>query len=139
MSALTRLEDFDDFFPQLFRRFSRFPRTMNELPADIRIDVSETDKSYEVRAEVPGARKEDIHVNVNGNFVSISAEVKHEKEEKHGKRTLVSETYVGRISRGFTLDQEVDAKEVTAKLEDGVLKLNLPKRVGSDSRSITIT
>lgn len=139
MSALTRLEDFDDFFPQLFRRFSRFPRAMNEIPADIRIDVSETDKSYEVRAEVPGARKEDIHVNVNGNFVSISAEVKHEKEEKHGKRTLVSETYVGRISRGFTLDQEVDAKEVTAKLEDGVLKLNLPKRVGSGSRAITIS
>lgn len=138
MSALTRMERFDDLFPEFFRRFGRPLQLSGEMPADIRIDVTENDKDYQVRAEIPGAKKEDIRVSVDGNFVSISAEMRKEKEEKSGGRVLVKETCYGIASRGFSLAHEIDAQRVVAKLEDGVLKLTLPKREGVAARSIAV-
>ena len=136
MNALTRLDRFEDLMPEFFRRISR-PLAVAE-PGDIRLDVTENDKDYQVRAEIPGAKKEDIRVHVDGNFVSISAEVRKDKEEKSGGRVLVRESYYGRVSRGFSLAHEIDDKAVAAKLEDGVLKLTLPKREGSGARTIPI-
>jgi HSP20 family protein len=138
MSALTRIDPFNDLFPEMFRRFARPMRMPEDMPGEIRLDVTENDKDYDVRAEIPGAKKEDIRITVDGNFVSISAEVKKEKEEKSGGRVLLKETYVGSVSRGFSLAQEIDSKGVVAKLEDGVLKLTLPKREGGGSRSIAV-
>jgi len=138
MNALTRLERLDDMFPELFRRLGRPLQLSTDGPGDIRIDVTENDKDYQVRAEIPGAKKEDIRVSVDGNYVSISAEVKKEKEEKSGGRVLLKETYYGSVSRGFSLAHEIDDKEVVAKLEDGVLKLSLPKREGARARAITV-
>lgn len=139
MTALTRYDPFEQFFPDMFRRFPRLSGFDKDMPADIRIDVTENDKDYSVRAEIPGAKKEDIQVSVDGNFVSISAEVRKEKEEKSGGRTLLKETYVGSASRGFSLAHEIDDKAVVAKLEDGILKLTLPKREGGGRRRIAIT
>jgi HSP20 family protein len=136
MNALTRLDRFEDLMPEFFRRISR-PLAVAE-PGDIRLDVTENDKDYQVRAEIPGAKKEDMRVHVDGNFVSISAEVRKDKEEKSGGRVLVRESYYGRVSRGFSLAHEIDDKAVAAKLEDGVLKLTLPKREGSGPRTIAI-
>jgi len=136
MNALTRLDRFEDLMPEFFRRISR-PLAIAE-PGDIRLDVTENDKDYQVRAEIPGAKKEDMRVHVDGNFVSISAEVRKDKEEKSGGRVLVRESYYGRVSRGFSLAHEIDDKAVAAKLEDGVLKLTLPKREGSGARTIPI-
>ncbi|MBT9504323.1 MAG: Hsp20/alpha crystallin family protein [Burkholderiaceae bacterium] len=138
MNALTRLERLDDMFPELFRRLGRPLQLSADGPGDIRIDVTENDKDYQVRAEIPGAKKEDIRVSVDGNYVSISAEVKKEKEEKSAGRVLLKETYFGSVSRGFSLAHEIDDKEVVAKLEDGVLKLTLPKREGARARAITV-
>ncbi len=138
MNALTRAEQFDSLFPEIFRRFARPFALSDNLPAEIRIDVTENDKDYQVRAEIPGAKKEDIRVTVDGNFVSIAAEVKKEKEEKHGGRVLLKESYVGSSSRGFSLAHEIDSKGVVAKLEDGILKLTLPKSSGSAARSIQV-
>mgnify|MGYP003415028614 FL=1 len=141
MNALTRFERLDDMFPDMFRRWMKPMATSGfEVPGEIRIDVSESDKGYEIRAEVPGAKKEDIRVSVDGNYVSISAEVKREKEEKTGKgdRTLVRELYVGSSSRGFSLPFEVDEKQAIAKYEDGVLKLSLPKKQEASSRTVQI-
>ena len=138
MNALTRFDRLDDLFPELFRRFSRPVALSEAAPADIRIDVTENDKDYQVRAEIPGAKKEDIRVTIDGNFVSISAEVRKEKEEKAAGRLLVKETYHGSASRGFSLAHEIDSKGVVAKLDDGVLKLTLPKREGAAARSIAI-
>jgi HSP20 family protein len=141
MNALTRFERFDDMFPEMFRRWMK-PMSVSgfEAPGEIRIDVSENDKGYEIRAEVPGAKKEDVRVSVDGNYVSISAEVKREKEEKAGKgeRTLVKELYYGSSSRGFSLPFEVDEKQAIAKYEDGVLKLSLPKKQEATSRTLKI-
>ena len=142
MSALTRVEPFESlltpFSTDLFRQLARTMRVPGDTPGEIRIDVTENDKDYQVRAEIPGAKKDDIHVSVDGNFVSISAEVRREKEEKSGGRSLLRETYVGSAARGFSLAHEIDSKAVVAKFEDGVLKLTLPKSTGSSSRSITI-
>jgi len=141
MNALTRFERFDDMFPEMFRRFMKPMAAAGfEAPGAIRIDVSENDKGYEIRAEVPGVKKEDIRVSIDGNFVSISAEVKREKEEKTGKgeRTLVKELYYGSASRSFSLDHDVDDKQAIAKYEDGVLKLSLPKKQESSSRTLQI-
>lgn len=139
MNALTRFDRIDNLFPELFRRLARPMQLLDEntLPADIRVDVSENDKEYLVSAEIPGAKKEDIRISIDGNYVSISAEVKKEQEEKHG-RSLVRETYRGTVSRGFTLASDVDDKTAVAKLEDGVLRLTLPKREGSGSRTLKI-
>ena len=137
MSALTRSERFDDLCADFFRRFSPPAAWTGNGAGEIRIDVTENDKAYLVRAEMPGVKKEDIRVNVDRNFVSISAEVKQEKEEKT-ERSLLRETYRGSVSRGFSLPAEIDAKAVSAKLEDGVLKLELPKREGAGARSIAV-
>ena len=138
MSALARYEPIDQMFPDFFRRFGLPMRLADDAPGDIRIDVTEKDKEYEVRAEIPGAKKEDIRVEVEGNFVSISAEVKKDNEEKSGGRVMLKETYYGSASRGFSLAHEIDAKAVVAKLEDGVLKLTLPKREGGNGKTIEI-
>ena len=139
MSALTRYDPFEQFMPDLFRRFGRAPSAFErDMPADIRLDVTENDKDYQVRAEIPGAKKEDIQVSVDGNFVSISAEVRKEKEEKSGGRVLLKETYVGSAQRGFSLAHEIDDQRVVARLEDGILKLTLPKREGGGRRRINV-
>lgn len=133
MSALTRFDRLEDLmadpFSDLFRRVLRradLPALRNS--ADIKIDVSETDESYTVKAEVPGAKKEDLRVQIEGNYVAISAEVKDEKESKDGERVLTRERYYGSMARGFTLACEVDDKNSVAVFKDGVLTLTLPKR-----------
>jgi HSP20 family protein len=140
MNALTsRSYAIDDFFPEMFRRLSRPFEFGAPIAGEIKIDVTENDKDYEVRAEIPGAKKDDIRVSVDGDFVSISAEAKKEKEEKSkGGRVLLRETSYGAVSRGFSLGAEVDDKGVVAKLEDGILKLTLPKREGAKARRIEV-
>jgi len=140
MSALiTRPYRIDDFFPDFFRRFAQTPQLAADMPGEIKVDVTEKDNEYQVRAEIPGARKEDIRISVDGNFVSIAAEVRQEKEEKSkAGRILVKGTSYGSVARGFSLASEIDDKSVVAKLEDGVLKLTLPKRQGSGVRQISV-
>ena len=139
MSALTRFDRFDDLFPEFFRRFARPLQLSEETPGEIKIDVTENDRDYQVRAEIPGAKKDDIRVEIDGNRVSIAAEVKREREQKSDKgRTLLRETYEGRVSRSFSLGSDVDESRTTAKLENGVLTLVMPKRAGARSRQIAI-
>ena len=140
MNTLTRFERLDDMFPEMVRRFMRPTQVNLDAPGEIRVDVSETDKEYQVRAEIPGAKKEDIRISIDRNFVSISTEVKQEKEEKsgNGARSLVKKMYYGSASRGFSLAQEVDEAASVAKYEDGVLKLTLPKRKEVASKTLAI-
>ncbi|MFN4324840.1 MAG: Hsp20/alpha crystallin family protein [Azonexus sp.] len=138
MANITRIDPFDD----LFRGFFVRPVDFNSVPAptpSIKMDVQEQGDSYLVHAELPGVKKEDIHVVVEGNLVSISAEVKQEKETKEGDRVLRSERYFGKVSRSFQLEQDLDDTKATAKFTDGVLELTLPKRVASPSKRLTIS
>lgn len=138
MNALTRFDSIDQWLPQVLRRFADPMHFPEGAAREIRLDVTENEKDYQVRAEIPGASKDDIRVTVHDNQVSISAEVKKEREEKSGGRVLLKETVVGSVSRSFSLPHEIDAKAVAAKLEDGILKLTLPKREGAGSRLIPI-
>ena len=139
-SLVTQRPRFDDMFPDMFRRFMRPLSTDFEVPGEIRVDLTENEKEYQVRAEVPGVKKEDIQVTIDGNHVWIRAEIKGEKEEKsgNGMRTLFKETFYGSASREFTLSHDVDDKAAVAKYEDGILKLTLPKRKEAVSKTLPI-
>ncbi len=136
MSNLIRRDPLDDFFRGFFVRPVDFAGD-KEAPV-VKIDVKEQEKNYMVHAEVPGVKKEDIHVAVDGAVVSISAERREEKDVTEGERVLRSERYVGKDSRSFQLAQEIDEAQVSAKYTDGVLELMLPKKAATQARRITI-
>lgn len=128
--------DFDD----LFRNFAARPTLRDfDMAMDVRIDVNEDDKSYKVHAEIPGVKKDDIEVSVDGNQVSISAETRHESRKKEGEREIYSERYTGKIYRSFTLPSDVDDSKAQAHYEDGVLNLTLPKKGNGQTRRITVS
>ena len=139
MKDVTRYDpfgDIDDIFKGFWLKPMRFE---GETKLSIKMDVSENDHAYTVRADIPGVKKEDIKVSIDGNQVSVRAEVKKEKEEKKGERVLRSERYYGEVSRTFTLSQEIDEKDATARYKDGVLELTLPKKPGGTSKTISVT
>jgi HSP20 family protein len=104
----------------------------------IKVDLSENDTAYTIRAEIPGVKKEDIKVQVDGNRVSISAETKKEAEEKEGERVICRECYQGSSYRSFSLDSTVDETKAEAKYESGILELTLPKTSEKVSKRIEI-
>ncbi|MBM4180967.1 MAG: Hsp20/alpha crystallin family protein [Betaproteobacteria bacterium] len=104
----------------------------------IKMDLKEGEREYTVHAELPGVNKEDIHVSIEGNTVSIEGEVKKASEEKEGDKLLRSERYHGKVSRSFTLGQEVDEGAAKARFEKGVLELVLPKKTPAAAKKLTI-
>ena len=126
----------DDFFKGTFLRPFRFD--FGEPEMQIKLNVTKSDGSYAVEAELPGVKKEDIHVSVDGSLVTVSGEVKKEKEEKKGDQVIRSERYFGKVERTFSLPQEIDEAKVEAKYADGVLKLTLPLRATTKAKEITI-
>jgi HSP20 family protein len=109
-----------------------------ERAPQIRIDLSETDGAYAVKAEIPGVKKDDIDVRIDGNQVTISAEVKEDKEEKKDGRLLRSERRYGYASRSFALAHDVDQSAADAKYNNGVLELKLPKKAASTGKRLSI-
>lgn len=139
MANLVRFNPVDDAFDDLFRGFFMRPVRMEGAPeVQIKMDVKEDEKAYTVHAEIPGVNKEDISINIDGNQVAISAEVKNEKEVKEGEKVLRSERYYGKVSRAFTLGQDVDEATAQAKYNDGVLNLILPKKAVAQSRRVPV-
>jgi HSP20 family protein len=146
MTNLTRFDPFGDlvrFDP--FRGFDdlfRMPRlsAYRALPVEpeMKMDLSEDDNAFYVKAEIPGVKKEDIHVAIDGNEVSITSEMKKETEEKKGETVLRSERYYGRVARAFTLTHAIDELKVEAKYLNGVLTLMLPKKGGPTVKEVTI-
>jgi HSP20 family protein len=113
-------------------------RPTSSLVANARIDVSERDANYEVRAELPGATREDINVEIEGARVSISAKTNVQSEKKEGDKVLYSERTSESYARAFELPQAVDAAAVVAKFENGVLTLTLPKKDAPKTKRIEI-
>lgn len=131
---------FDNVFDDLLKGFFVRPVQFADQPEiQLKIDVKESPESYSVHADLPGVKKEDIHVQIDGNVVAISAEVKREKEEKEGEKVLRSERYFGKVSRSFQLAQDVDEANATARYNDGVLELLLPKKQQSAAKRLTIS
>jgi HSP20 family protein len=147
MSALTRfnpfktptsiapMSDIEDLFRAMITRpFFR----ENETTPEMRLDVSETESAYQVKADIPGVNKDDITVSVDGKVVAINAEVKREIEKKEGA-SLCTERYHGRVYRAFSVANDIDASKVDARYDSGVLKLNLPKKPNGQAHKITVS
>jgi len=125
----------DDLFGNMVFR-PVLPPQRTEAP--LKIEVSEDDRAYRVKAEVPGVKKEDIKVSIDGNRVAISTETKREVEEKKGEKLIHSERYYGKQYRAFMLDQNVDEEKAEARYSDGILELVLPKKQGGGTRQLPI-
>lgn len=138
-SLMTRGSLFDDFFRDMAPGFYVKPLHGDPLPSpgQIKIDVKENGNNYTVSAEIPGVRKEDIHVTIEGGMVMVRAEVKQEDAHKDDK-SLRNERYFGSVSRGIQLPQDVDQAQAKAKYDNGVLTLTLPKKQGNGSQKLRI-
>lgn len=128
--------DMTDLFdvPRLRRAFPAMPAT-----PDIKMDVTEDADAYYVKAEIPGIRKDDIHILVEGNTVSITAEIERKKEMREGETSLCTELYQGKVARTFTVLADLDDTKAEAKYENGMLELKLPKKAGAKSKTLAIT
>ena len=142
MANITRYDPFKELAAcdPFVEGWPRFARLFRDAPAEptIKLEVTEDDKAFRVKAEMPGVKKEDIDVKVEGNQVSLSAEVKREKEEKKGETIVHSERYYGKQYRTFTLAQDIDRSKAEAKFTDGILELTLPKAATSPSEKIAV-
>ena len=142
MANVTRFDPLHSIVDDLFKGFFVRPLGYEPLRAleapRITVDVAEKDGAYLVAAELPGVKKEDIRVDIDGAQVTLSAEVKREKETREGERVLHSERAYGKAVRSFTLPQELDETKAEAKFRDGVLELTLPKKAAAARKAITI-
>jgi len=132
---------FDDFFNDALWRPAWMPARLMDLPAvaRARMDVVDKGSAFEITVDLPGAKKEDINVSVEGDRVAISAEVKSEKEVKEGDKLLHTERMATSYARNFELPAEVTEAGAEAHYEDGVLRLTLPKRAPKTSKRLTVS
>lgn len=139
-SLISRGSLFDDFFRDVAPGFYVKPLHGDPLPGpgQIRMDVKENGNAYTVSAEIPGVRKEDIHVTIEGGMVMVRAEVKQEDKQTEGDKLLRSERYFGSVSRGISLPQDVDQGQARARYDNGVLTLTLPKKQGNGGQKLRI-
>jgi HSP20 family protein len=143
MANVTRFGPIEDAFDELFRGFFVRPVSFEgpgtaAASAQFRVDVTENEKAYTVHAEIPGVKKEDISITIDGEHVAIAAEVKKEKDVKNGERMLRTERYYGKVYRAFSLDQAVDEGSAQAKYENGVLEVTLPKKAVVAAKRISV-
>jgi len=129
------INPFEDSLRSMMR-----PWRMEQLERvpQIRIDLTESDASYSIKADIPGVRKEDLDVRIEGNQVTIGAEVKKEREEKKNGRVLRSERQYGYASRSFSLPVSLDDSKAEAKYENGVLELTIPKKGSGNGRKLSV-
>jgi HSP20 family protein len=140
MANITRYNPFEEMFKDFGKGFLVRPYALPaETELSMKLDVTEGGNEYIVQAEVPGVKKEDIHVDVEGDTVSLRAEVKQEKEEKKGEKVVYSERTYGMVSRSFALPAQIDGGAVKAEYKDGLLKLTLPKKANGAGRRITVS
>ncbi len=130
----------DDFFKDINPGFYIRPLHGDPLPTpgQIKVDVTETDTGYVISAEVPGVPKEDIHVSLDGNVVSLRAEVSQQDKQSKDDKVLRSERYFGSVARSFQLPTDIDAAQAKAKYDHGVLTLTLTKKLGGTAQRLAI-
>jgi HSP20 family protein len=129
----------DTGIDELFRGFFQPIRMEGRAaPVTVKMDITEDDKSYTVHAEIPGVSKDDIQVTIEGNQVTLGAEVKREKEVKDGQRVLRSERFYGNAFRSIALPTEVDETLSEARYDKGVLELKLVKKAASAGKRLNV-
>jgi len=141
MANIARFNPLEDAVENLLRGIPMWlpiAETRASAPTQFRMDLTENEKEYQVLAELPGVKKEEISITINGNQVSVAAEVKHEKDVKNDGTVLRAERYYGKIQRAFTLGQEIDEATAQAKYNDGVLELTLPKKTATAAKRLAV-
>lgn len=124
---------------ELFRALVARPTwRASEVMPDIRVDVTENDTGFTVKAEIPGVERNDIEISADGNQLSIGAEVRRKSSKENDARALCTERFYGKAQRSFTLPSEIDAATASAHYEHGVLTLVLPKKKNGSSRRIAV-
>jgi HSP20 family protein len=144
MASIQRFDPFNELVDDLFKGFLVRPLAydgrgdgVTQLPR-AKVDVAEKNGAYVVAAELPGVKKEDIQVTIDGAQVTLAAEVKREREVEKDERVLHTERMFGKVTRSLTLPQEVDESKAQAKFENGVLQLTLPKKSAAQRKPIQI-
>lgn len=127
-------ELFKDFSPGYFVK----PLHGDALPTQIKVDVKENQNEFIVHAEIPGAGKENIDVNIEGNVVNIRAQISQVDRESADDMLLRSERYYGSVSRSFQLSADIDETASKAIYENGVLTLKLSKKQKKTGSRLTI-
>lgn len=126
------MDVFDDFDRSFFRGFGNIDHTLYGKHAQhmMKTDVKELEDSYEVDVDLPGFKKDEISIDLKDGYLSISAAkgLDRDQEDKKGKY-IRQERYAGACSRSFFVGEGVEPKDVSAKFEDGILKISLPKQV----------
>jgi len=141
VANVTRFDPFNELVDDLFKGFLVRPVAYNGNGAALprmKVDVAEKSGAYIVTAELAGVKKDDIQVTIDGAEVTLTAEVKREKEVAQDERVLLTERTFGKVSRSFSLPQEVDEAKAEAKFKDGVLELTLPKKAAAARKQVTI-
>ena len=149
MTKVSIYDPFADVFPTLFRSLfndtsgdprggGRQDEGGQQQAVPMRVDVAEVERAYIVKADLPGVPKESINVDIDGNRVTIRAEIKRESEQKDGERVLRSERYYGAFARSFALTDEIDDEQASAKFDNGVLELTLPKKAVVGAKRLSI-
>ena len=141
MASITRYDPFNELVDDLFKGFLVRPVSYEgrgDVLPKVKVDVAEKNGAYKVTAELAGVKKDDIKLAVDGAQVTLEAEVKQEKEASQDERLLHTERTYGKVTRSFTLPQEIDEAKVEAKFRDGVLELTLPKKAAAQRKQIAI-
>jgi HSP20 family protein len=140
MANVTRYDPFGDLFDDLMKGFFVRPIAAEGAAAAprMKLEVSEQAEAFKVLAEIPGVKKDEIQVTIDGDQVTIGAEVRKEKDVKDGERLVHSERYYGKVSRAFRLGADLDESKAQARYTDGVLELILPKKTTAAARKLTI-
>lgn len=127
MKFLPRTTDlFDDVFDDMFTS----PFFTNRGDMAMKTDITEKDANYLLDMELPGCRKEDIHLELNDGYLNVSASRNSSKEEKDAKGNLIrQERYSGSFSRSFYVGEGVQEEDIKASYDNGELKISFPKTV----------
>jgi len=140
---MTNLVTYDPFLDtgmdELFRGFFKPVRMEGvRTPITIKMDVTDTPEGYLVHAEMPGVKKENINIEIEGNQVTITGEVKREREKKEGDKVLRTERYYGNVYRSFTLPHELDEAKCEARYDGGVLELKLARKTAMPGKKVPV-
>jgi HSP20 family protein len=128
----------DELFRDVNSGYFIKPLHGDPLPSQIKVDVKETPNEFIVHAEIPGAEKENIHVDIDNNVVNIRANISQLDSATSDDKQLRSERYYGEVSRGFQLSADIDEPASKARYENGVLTLNLVKKQKKGGHRIAI-
>ena len=130
---------FDRLFDDSFDRFFGLTPAAEGAPRSPALDVTENDRGYTVKLEMPGVAKDDVHISIEGRRVSVQAQTQHKEEKKEGDRVVYSERTMQSFARTFTLPMEVSSSDAGARLDSGVLTLTLPKAGARAASRVTVS